>query len=285
MRHWIQICYLALSNGYWLGFFKGNIYQGEGKQLCLPGLHCYSCPGALGACPVGAVQAMLTGGNKSIPYYALGFLLSFGLLFGRGVCAMLCPFGFVQDMLRKLRPKSWKPFALPKVFRLLPLLVMLIFVIALPLLATNDFGISSPAFCKWICPSGTLLGGIPLLSLNEGLRGLVGGLFQWKLLVLVVVLLWSVVEYRPFCKYLCPLGVFYGWFQKISLYQMSFRPEKCVHCQACKKVCEMGVDACQSPNDAQCVRCGDCVKACPTQALSLGLVLSPKAQEEISQNQ
>lgn len=270
MRNWIQLCFLLLTNGYAIGFKQGTIYQGKGKQLCLPGLNCYSCPGALGSCPVGAVQAMLTGAEKSIPFYALGFLLFFAVLLGRGVCAFLCPFGFVQDMLYKLKPKKiTKKLELPKVFRKLPLLILLVFVIFLPLFATNQFGISSPAFCKFICPSGTLLGGIPLLTVNEGLRSAVGTLFYWKLSLLFAIILWSILEYRPFCKYLCPLGYFYGLFQTLSLYRMEYNYDKCTHCNRCETACPMNLKVTDSPNHAHCVRCGDCVKSCPHNALSL----------------
>lgn len=273
MRHLFQLIWTALSNGYWIGFTQGKIYQGQGKLYCLPGLNCYSCPGALASCPVGAVQAMLTGGQKSFPFYALGFLLCFGTLLGRGVCSFFCPFGFVQDMLRKLRPKSWKrQVSLPPVFRKLPYLILFVFVIILPLTMTDQFGISSPAFCKWLCPSGTLLGGVPLLLQDEGLRGIIGTLFYWKLSLLLVILLWSVIEYRPFCKYLCPLGVFYGLFQSISLFHMSYNKDKCIQCKKCHKACEMGVQVTESPNSSACVRCGDCVKVCPTSALSLGFI-------------
>lgn len=272
MRHYLQLAHLALSNGYLAGFVQGKIYQGKGKQICMPGLQCYSCPGALGACPVGAVQAMLTGANKSFPYYALGFLIFFGVLLGRGVCGFLCPFGFVQDILRKLRPKSWKfTVALPKIFRKLPYVVLVVMVILFPIFVTNQFGISSPAFCKWICPSGTLFAGIPLLSTNEGLRNVISGLFYWKLSLLAVILLWSVLEYRPFCKYLCPLGAFYGMFQSISIFQIKYQESACIHCKKCHKACEMGVIVTDTPNASTCVRCGDCVKACPTQALALSI--------------
>lgn len=270
-RHFFQILFTAITNAYLVGFTKGKIYQGDLKQVCLPGLNCYSCPGALGSCPVGAVQAMLTGAQKSFPFYALGFLIFFGVFLGRAVCAFLCPFGLVQDLLYKLRPKKLKlQIKLPKLFRTLPLIILVLFVIVGPLLLTNQFGISSPTFCKYICPSGTLLGGIPLLSMNEGLRNNLGALFYWKFALMCLILLWSILEYRPFCKYLCPLGYFYGLFNSISLYKMEYSKEACVHCTKCTKSCNMYLNPTKTPNHLHCVRCGDCVKSCPTSALSLG---------------
>lgn len=60
-RPLIQLLAAALTNGYLVGFMKGKIFTGRTKQICVPVLNCYSCPGALGACPIGAMQAVLGG--------------------------------------------------------------------------------------------------------------------------------------------------------------------------------------------------------------------------------
>lgn len=52
----IQLLSAALFNGYAAGFRKGRIFTGSSKAVCVPVLNCYSCPGALGACPIGALQ-------------------------------------------------------------------------------------------------------------------------------------------------------------------------------------------------------------------------------------
>ena len=59
VRLWVQIAFAALTNGYLYGFLTGRIYTGPTKAVCVPGLNCYSCPGALGACPIGSLQAVL----------------------------------------------------------------------------------------------------------------------------------------------------------------------------------------------------------------------------------
>ena len=59
VRTVVQLCWMALTNGYAAGFAKGTIYKGELKRVCVPGLNCYSCPGALGSCPIGSLQAVL----------------------------------------------------------------------------------------------------------------------------------------------------------------------------------------------------------------------------------
>ena len=95
MRLWVQIVFTAVTNGYLLGFLTGRIYTGPTKAACVPGLNCYSCPGALGSCPIGSLQAVLGSRDYKFSFYVVGFLLFFGSIFGRFVCGWLCPFGLV----------------------------------------------------------------------------------------------------------------------------------------------------------------------------------------------
>ena len=75
-------------------------------------------------------------------------------------------------------------------------------------------------FCKYLCPQGVLEGAIPLSLTNAGIRAALGKLFTWKACILLAVIVGSVVFYRPFCKWLCPLGAFYALLNKVSLFQM-----------------------------------------------------------------
>ena len=131
-------------------------------------------------------------------------------------------------------------------------------------------GQGEPFFCKLICPSGTLLGGIPLITANESLREIIGGLFAWKTTILVIIVLLSIIIYRPFCKYLCPLGAIYAVFNPIAFYSLKVDKDKCVSCNKCAKVCKMNVDPVKTNNSLECIRCGDCKKSCPTKAIELG---------------
>lgn len=272
-RRVVQLAWTALTNGYLAGFLEGKIYRGALKNLCVPGLNCYSCPGALGACPVGSFQAMLTGTEARWPLYAAGFLFAFGALMGRFVCGWLCPFGLVQDLLYRVPfPRRRKNMPGDRVLRHFKYAVLLLAVIALPLLARDPLtGVSDPWFCKYLCPSGTLMGGWPLLVLDESLRGAAGMLFAWKGAILVAVIFLSVKYFRPFCKYLCPLGAFYGFFNRVALCRYELDTTKCVDCGRCAAACPMGVRLPASPNSAECVRCGECLKACPVGAIRSAL--------------
>lgn len=267
----IQLIMAVIINGYVAGFKNGTIFTGKTKLFCVPVLNCYSCPGALGSCPIGALQAVLGDRNYKFSFYIIGYIMLFGILFGRLICGFLCPFGLIQDLIYKIKaPKVKLPVKIDKPLRYLKYVILIVFVLALPVALTNQYGMGNPFFCKLICPAGTLEGGIPLVAMNEQLKDTIGFLFSWKLGILVIILLACVFIYRPFCKYLCPLGAMYAWFNKFSFYQMSVDKTKCTNCKACEKACKMNVDITKNINGAECIRCGECKSVCPHQAIRSG---------------
>lgn len=264
-RYTILTIATLLQNANFRGFFTGKIYQGPIKNVCVPGLNCYSCPGAVGSCPIGSLQGFLSGLKFRFPYYVVGLLIFFGALLGRAVCGFLCPFGFLQELLHKIPgvPKQ-NHFRFDRQLRKLKYAVLILLVIVLP----SVYALT-PFFCKYLCPSGTIAG--ILLAARDGMiRSQLGGIFVWKLLVLLWIAAVCLIIWRPFCKYLCPLGAIYGLFNKVALYRNELDRDKCVSCGKCARVCRMGIDPSREPNSAECIRCGDCVHACPTQALSCG---------------
>ncbi len=262
------------------GFLKGEIWRGNSKYVCTPGLNCYSCPGAVGSCPVGALQSVLGGVKHNFSYYVVGTLLLFGVIFGRFICGFLCPFGFVQDLLYKIKtPKFELPEKIDKVLRWFKYVVLIVFVIMLPIVITNAFGMGFPYFCKLICPAGTLGGGIPLILTNSSLRNSLGFLFGWKMFILIFTIGFSIFTYRPFCKYICPLGAIYSLFNRFSFYQMNIDKLKCTGCKKCEKNCKMNVKVVENINSLECIRCGECKKVCPHGAIESGFKTRKKCQK------
>ena len=277
----VQLGFAALFNGYAAGFNGGRIFTGDSKKLCVPVLNCYSCPGALGACPIGSMQAVAAGARHSFSFYVLGTLVLFGVIFGRLICGFLCPFGLVQDLLYKLPlPKLTVPKKPDRVLRLLKYAVLLLFVVVLPAAAVDKYGLGDSWFCKYICPAGTLEGGLPLTALNEQLRQLTGTLFLWKVGVLCAVVIGAVFIHRCFCRYLCPLGALYSLFNRFALYRMEVNRHSCVECGKCDAVCPMAVDVRKQINSAECIRCGRCKAACPTKSITSMIEFIPKKQTE-----
>lgn len=267
LRFLVQLLFTVVTNGYAYGFLNGKIYQGSLKYVCAPGLNCYSCPGAFASCPIGALQSVLNQQGVQIPFGVLGFFFVFGSLLGRFVCGWLCPFGWVQDLVYKIpvfRKRKRMPFH--HILKNGKYIVLLFFVCIGSMFLFGGF-VKVPAFCKYICPSGTLFGALPLLGTNEMLRSQIGKLFFWKLGVLLFILLLSIKVYRPFCQYLCPLGAIYGWFNRFSLVQIHWEKERCVSCMACEKACPVGLSVTEISRSTECIRCGKCVDSCPEKCL------------------
>lgn len=261
-RKFIQVICALLYNCNFTGFASGNIYQGDSKGVCVPGLNCYSCPGAVGSCPLGSLQTALLSSKYKFPYYILGMLLLFGVVLGRVVCGFLCPFGLFQELLYLIPSKKLKKNKWTKRLSYLKYMILVVFVIGIPII------LAVPGFCKYICPAGTLEGGVLLVAMNERLRALIGGLFSWKMAVLAVVVISAVFIFRSFCRFLCPLGAFYALFHRVSMTGMKVDEEKCNGCNACVSRCKLDV---KQVGDRECIQCGECISACNKCALSFGM--------------
>ena len=230
-----------LSNLHLANFGSGGIYRGVGKAVCVPGLNCYSCPAASAACPIGAFQAVAGSSKFSFSYYIAGFLILTGVMLGRFVCGFLCPFGWLQELLHKIPTRKFSTERL-KALTYVKYAVLAVMVVLLPAIWVNDVGMGDPLFCKYLCPQGVLEGAIPLSIVDMGIRAALGKLFTWKLGILTTVIVLSILLYRPFCKWLCPLGAIYALMNKVSLLGMEVDKTKCVSCGKCAKACKMDVD-------------------------------------------
>ena len=265
-RRLIQLYAALLCNAHLRGFAEGRIYEGSLKSVCAPGLNCYSCPGAVAACPLGALQNAIAASADRPAFYVVGLLLLFGLLLGRVICGFLCPFGLIQELLHKLPTKKLKKSPLTRKLSRVKYGILLVFVLAVPAwFALRRLPL--PAFCKVICPAGTLEGAVLLLlhPANDALRALAGGLFWWKLSVLLAVLVACAFIYRAFCRFLCPLGALYGLLSRLALLGVKVDPARCTDCGACVGHCPMDIRA---VGDSECIHCGSCIGVCPAKAIS-----------------
>lgn len=268
-RRLTQVITAVLYNCNITGFASGSIYKGDLKKACVPGLNCYSCPGAIGACPIGSLQTALVSSKNRFPYYILGMLILFGVSLGRFICGFLCPFGLLQEILYKLPTRKMKKNRMTEILSYGKYAILLLFVILVPIF------LKIPGFCKLICPAGTLEGGIFLGISNPQIRSMFGRLFSWKVMVLVVILISAIFIFRSCCRFICPLGAFYSLFNRFAIVRMVVDEEKCNHCGACKRNCKMDI---KMVGDRECIQCGECINSCKNCAIHRNYMKNRKTE-------
>lgn len=261
-RRPVQLISTLITNGYVQGLFLGNIiYTGALKYFCVPSMNCYSCPMALFACPIGAIQAVAAGFTYRFAFYVFGILGAVGAIVGRMACGWICPFGLIQEFLYKIPTPKFK---IPRAMNYAKYVFLVVMVLLMPAFLVNEYGLGAPYFCKLVCPVGTLEAGIPLPLIEPQLRGQLGMLFAWKVFLLGGFLVWMTVSHRAFCRTTCPLGAIYALFNRYSLYRMNWNADTCIKCDTCFDECPADLKAYEDANAGNCIRCLKCRDKCPT---------------------
>ena len=267
-RRLVQLYAALLYNAHLKGFVSGEIYTGKAKFACVPGLNCYSCPGAVGACPLGALQNAVAASGSRVPFYILGILLLYGLILGRTICGWLCPMGLLQELLHKLPTPKIRKSPVTRALAWLKYVLLIVFVVAIPLGYGLRYDLPLPAFCKYICPAGTSEGAMGLLAnpANAGMFSMLGELFTRKFVIMLAIGLACVFCYRAFCRFICPLGAVYGLFNRFSIVGVKVDADRCNGCGACVRSCGMDV---RRVGDRECIQCGKCMEVCNRDAISI----------------
>lgn len=114
-------------------------------------------------------------------------------------------------------------------------------------------------FCRWMCPLGAIMETLLGMDDPDGRHRALYGYF----------------------KIGCPISWAQGLLNKVSLWRVRVDPAQCTHCNRCDKACYVAqlapghsLHAGEKTNASthfSCSRCLQCVGACPTGALSLGL--------------
>lgn len=246
LRRFFQLGSSVGINSYFKGFTTQSVCQTQSKSICVPVLNCYACPSALFSCPIGTMQHFMV--VHAIPYYVIGFLGLIGTAIGRMPCGTLCAFGYFQDLLYRLSSVKVRIPAFMRPFRYW---VLVILVIVLPWMTAENW------FSK-LCPMGTLIGGLPWVTISTDVRSMIKDLFWIKVAMLIFFSVSAVVAKRPFCQIICPLGAFLGLFNRFSLIRLRWDADKCTHCKKCQELCPMDIAVWEGENTGHCIRCLDC---------------------------
>jgi ferredoxin-type protein NapH len=248
-RMWVQAAFLLV----WLDPLALRLHH-----ICAPVFHCYSCPLATFACPIGVMANFSA--LHVVPFLAIGTLVLVGAVVGRMFCGWVCPFGLLQDAIGriptpKLKLPTWAGYG--------RYVALGVFVAAIPYF----LGQASPLFFCRLCPAGALEGAAP----NMVSQAAAGAPVVWPALLKVgITALFFVAMFftmRPWCRLFCPLGGAYGLFNRASLTAMRFNPDACTGCGRCEKPCTYGVLPSRAGKDGACIRCLECT-ACG--AMKLG---------------
>lgn len=252
-RIWTQLSFLLV----WLDPFSLRMHG-----ICAPVFHCYGCPLATFACPIGIVATSIAFGI--VPFLAIGIIVLAGALLGGIICGWICPFGFLQDLVAKIPTPKYKLPSWAGYFRYAVL-------IGLVLLIPYFFNEEHFLFICQVCPAGALESRIPRMVKAS----YSGNEIPWPNLIKSAVTILFVAGmffiHRPWCRILCPLGAVFGLFNRFSAVYLKFKPSECNTCRVCHKYCGFEVQPDHKPDSDNCVRCLDCTQ-CPTNALTLGTV-------------
>jgi ferredoxin-type protein NapH len=241
-RVWVQSAFLLA----WLDPWMLRMHT-----VCSPVFHCYSCPLATFACPIGVLANFSA--LHVIPFIALGTLALVGAVFGSLVCGWACPFGFLQDLVARVpTPK----FTLPLWTGWLRYVVLAAFVIVIPYL----WGEANQFFICRLCPAGAIEAALPNTVQASIAKGAIDWPTKLKISIMVLTLVAMFFTWRPWCTLFCPLGAIYGLLNHFSFFFLRFHQDQCGQCVKCRSLCKRGGSPERDLDSSYCVRCMECAK-------------------------
>ncbi len=244
-RLWVQTAFLLV----WLDPLALRMHT-----ACAPVFHCYACPLATFACPVGVIAQFTA--LHLFPFLAIGLILSLGALLGSIICGWMCPFGLLQDLAAKIPIPRFK---IPQWMGYGRYIVLLGTVILIPYI----WGSEHSLFICRVCPIGAIEGAGPDIVTAAANGSEIVWPNALKMTITIVVVVAMFVSIRPWCRVLCPLGAIFGFMNRFSLFSMNLKESNCTQCGHCHTLCTYGVEPEKDSNSDNCIRCLECTKCKP----------------------
>jgi len=205
-----------------------------------------------------------------IPFMVTLFVIFLLTLIGPKLfCSYVCPIGAVQELVTmlgdKLKIKRYKfSFRLAYGIRMGLLILFLC--------------ISATAIIYVITPNGRMIPKSIYDYLNafhgfefEIQEGLIENIFHYLPFILTLIL--AIKIYRPFCHFVCPVGIYAHCLEQMSLFRVTLKKNSCTDCNICieKSPCTAMTDILKDSNlRPDCYACNVCVESCPEKALIIG---------------
>ncbi len=205
-----------------------------------------------------------------IPFIVTLFVIFLLTLIGPKLfCGYVCPVGAVQELIAmfsdKLKIKRFRTnFKVAHAVRIF-IFILFIFISATAILSITLKGRIFPkSFYDFINP---------FHGLEFGLENTLFGYITHYVPFLLTIIL-SFKYYRPFCHFVCPIGLYTSFIEQVSLFRISFRKEGCTDCNICvsKAPCTAMPDILNGSNlRPDCFACNVCVDVCPEDVLEVGI--------------
>jgi len=258
---------LITQFGFLIGANLGAL--GIKTGFCYPFFYCHGCPYSLAGCPLGTIEHGVFKGKIvfQLILFPVLIIAAISLIFGRAACGWACPIGLLQRGTAKLAKKIKNTKIAKKIgenkidsyIRYSKYVIL----ITLGIITTATIGFMFTD----ICPVGFLTGTIPILATNpSGYQP--SSFFNVALVIFLLFLLLIFTIGRGWCRYFCPVGAMIAPFNKVSLVEVKVNQDLCIHCNACTKVCPMGINVPEMSRSTECILCGKCIEVCPKNAIS-----------------
>ena len=191
--------------------------------------------------------------DESIPvfFFALLFFIAvFTLVSNKSFCGWMCPLGALQEMINKIpipaKLKVKVPFKYTNTIRFG---IFYVFFFVLFSSAVNIYIYYNPF---------------------EAMHYSIEDLTIYSVVALVSVALASLFIYRPYCYFVCPMGLWTWIMEQVSFFNVKLDKSKCTMCLKCVKESPCpSVEAIllESRVRPDCHACGKCIEVCPEKAL------------------
>ncbi len=88
--------------------------------------------------------------------------------------------------------------------------------------------------------------------------------------LLIMLLVSSLIIYRPFCRVICPVGQILSWVSRIPGARRAVVDQSCTSCKACTRICKQNAISVLEESvqiSGECIACGDCLEKCKREAI------------------
>jgi NAD-dependent dihydropyrimidine dehydrogenase PreA subunit len=214
-------------------------------------------------CPYGGLESiysLIFGGTFIDKIFSgtliiLIIILIIALIFRRSFCGLICPFGALQEFFGLIGKKVFRkrftlPLGMDKPLRYLKYVILILTIF----FAWKTAGLWVNPYDPWAAYG----------HVSTGITSLIDE-YPIGFIILIVILIGSILYERFFCKYLCPMGAFYGVISKLSLSKIIRNEDTCINCGICNKNCPVNIKVSELKEikSVECINCQSCILSCP----------------------